>query len=154
MVVLAAGFGGWRYVENRQAAEKSEFESLIKLARSLSFQKKYEEAATQLKNYIDDSPKKEYVFEATIQLGSAYLNWGKYQEALTTFRAADELKGPNPLAATVGIALAAERLGDKATAVESYKKAIEILRLKGDDSFIAQEIRHYEQQISELESQP
>lgn len=154
IVVLAAGFGGWRYIENRQAAEQSEFESLIKLANSLSFQKKYDEAVTQLERYIADAPKKEYKLEATIQLGSIYLNWGKNQEALSAFQAAEGMNGPNPLAPAVGIALAAERLGDKAAAIQAYNRAIIILEPQRNEGYVAEDIRYYQEKVQALENQP
>lgn len=154
IVLIGLVLGGRIYVQNRQQAAEAEFQAVTKLANSLSFQRKYDEAATQLKNYIAESPKKEYEFEATIHLGSVYLNWSKYQEAMTAFRAADELNGPNPLAAAVGIALAAERLGDKATAIQAYNNAIEILEPKRNEGYVAEDITYYQAKVQALEEQP
>lgn len=153
IVLVGLVFGGRMYLQNRQRTAEVEFDVLTKSVNTLTFQKKYDEAVAELNDYIAKAPNQKYKSEAMAQLGSVYLNYGKFPEALSVFQEADKLGGTNKLSSAVGMALAAERLGDKAVAIDAYKKVIELLRPHINEGFVAQDIKQYEAKIQTLEGQ-
>jgi tetratricopeptide (TPR) repeat protein len=140
-----------RYNENRRLAEQAEYEQLVSDVNKLTFAKQYDQATEKLTSFITKSSNKEHQYVAMNQLGTVYLQQGKYQEALDWFQKADQIGIENDPASSLGIAMAAEALGEKPTAINAYQKAIAILQKNDADPFTAEDIKNYENQIKILE---
>lgn len=157
IAALVVGLGAWKYLDiksdQRNKVAEAEFVELTKSVNDLTYKKDYEQATAKLTDYASRTSNQEYKYSALTQLGAVYLNQADYQKALEIFVVAKDIDNQNDLAAVVGIALAAEQLGEKKVAVEAYKAAIEILKIRNNEGYAAQDIKHYESKIKLLEGE-
>jgi len=155
VVLLAAGFGGWRYVANQRAAEaerqRIRFETLVKNTNDLTWKKQYDQAASRVQDYIQSAPNKEFEMRANVQLGTVYLNANQPAAALPAFKRAEALGGSEILAVVSGIALAAELTGDNATAAEAYNRVADLLEPSANEGYNTQTIETYRAKAKALQ---
>lgn len=93
-------------------------------ARELEAQGKIDEANQKLEQALKTGNNDEK-YEYHLQLGLNYRKQKQYDKAITTYQQAAKIKETE--AAYYGLGAAAEAKGDKALAVESYKKALPLL---------------------------
>lgn len=108
-----------------------------------------EEANKKLNEALAQNPGDEAKYELYLQQGVNYQNEGKNNEALAEYRKAEAIKLDFRLAKLIGDVAAI--LGDKALAVDYYKKAIPLI--DPDNPIKDDEKRRLEEKIKELGGQ-
>ena len=89
---------------------------------------KYDEATAILKSFIKKTSSKQQKANAWGLLGTVYLNQKQYADALQAFSEEGKLTATPTPGMYSAIALTAEKQGDKKTALENYKKALDLAK--------------------------
>ncbi len=136
ILLLAVGAGFLvRWLQVQSENQKKEAENInivddrprsVSEAQNLSVQGKYDEARKKIDESLADSSKSsDERYELYIQQGLNYQNQNKHAEALVEYRKAEAIRVDFKVVRL--IAEAAELSGNKALAIEYYKKATPLI---------------------------
>jgi tetratricopeptide (TPR) repeat protein len=139
VVVGASAYGAYKILHKPAPAKqnsttvRNNINELEKQSTSLSGQSKFNAVSKLWEDYLKTKPPQDVLFEVYVQLGNSYLNGAKYDKAKDAFIKAQVAAGKDTPAVVYGLALIAQRTGDKAGAISNYEKAISLTReeLKG-----------------------
>jgi tetratricopeptide (TPR) repeat protein len=124
---------------------KHKFDAVSKQDQRLQGQGNYAEDKKLLSAYINSNPPKPYKYPILLRLGDLAFGEGKYSEAATWYLRANTLH-PNNVHVTVQLAMISEQLGDRASAITYWRKAINLTPpSNGSD------IQQYQEAVQRLE---
>lgn len=155
VAVIALGLGIW-WLQGRQErgnqAERDQqrYNNLVKTNDTLASNRKYDQAAAQLKEYLDTKPPKKFERGAQVLLATNYVNAEKYDEALEWYKKVEQSDGTDKADVVVGMAYAYDAKGDKANAITYFKKAVALAE-KSDDPMANADKKSYLYEIKRLE---
>jgi tetratricopeptide (TPR) repeat protein len=110
-------------------APKEDPNAVLKNVQDKTFAGKDDEAISYLRDEIGKTKSKDNKLSYDMQLGSILESKGDYTAAVEAYKRADAIK--SGFGTTYAIARASEAGGNKTQALESYKKALAMLK-KGD----------------------
>lgn len=154
LVFLLALLASSVYFYRKQNTQLTQYEAdqFQKDITTLQENKKYDEAEDKLNSYINDKNMSSDVKAQLIYaLGTTFVQNKQYDKAVDAFKKSAEVKGSLTFTTAHSIADAAASSGDKTTAIEYYKKTIEIAKTD-DDPYDDQSIEAYERTIKYLQS--
>lgn len=159
IAVLAAALGAgvlaqFLQRQNQQTTQPDEFTltggpplpSAVRDSQNLAASGKVEEANAKIDEALAANPDATTTYELYIQRGINYQNEGKYPEALEQYRKAEAVKQDFKVVRAIGDL--AKQMGDKALAIEYYRKAIELI--SPDHAMRDAEIERLQNKIKEL----
>lgn len=104
-----------------------------------------------LATYINSHPPKQYRYQPLLKLGDLSYDAHQDTQAITYYKAAESANGKVQLQDAIAIAVAAQALGDKSTAIYYYRQAI---KLTPNDPQVANNISDYKAAIKYLGGTP
>lgn len=154
-VALIALVGGVWWFQGRQErgnqAERDQqrYNSLVKTNDTLASNRKYDQAAKELQDYLATKPPKKFERGAQVLLATNYVNAQKYDEALTWYQKVEKQDGKDTADVVVGMAYAYDAKNDKDNAIKYFQKAIALAE-KSDDPMANADKKSYEYEIKRL----
>lgn len=150
VLALAAGLAFSTLNKDNSQAAQDKFNEVNTRSNQAFDQQEYEKAVGIWQDYLKEKPEKEFSYQAHIQLAAAYMNTGQFNEARDNFRLAEKEKDSEQYEVLLGIAQSSEAMGDKQTAIEYYKKVVEVLK-RNVRSFSQQDLQVYQAKLETLE---
>jgi tetratricopeptide (TPR) repeat protein len=143
---LLAGGGVvfWQYKEmlrrNTEAAaadarDKASYDTAFNLLTTDKSRRLYDDAVKAGENYIASAINNQRAAQMYAHIGAVYEQKGDFQQALLVYRQAEAKATEAILAVLTGIGLCAYTLGDKQTALDYNRKAIEFMKATNDKHF-------------------
>lgn len=155
VVVAAAAGGGLRwlqhYKEDKAAGRPEVVQAEVDEAQNVAIDGDFDKAHKTISEALDNPQlSKDSRYALLFQQGITYEGQKKYDEAIASYKEAEAIEATN--AAAEAVARTAEAKGDKALAIEYYKKAIRLVdpnkpNAEGKKDF-------YERSIVNLGGQP
>jgi tetratricopeptide (TPR) repeat protein len=110
-----------------QKASAANYTTVTATAKALDEQNQYATEVKVLNKFLATKPPTQYGYLILCRLGLLELREHMYQVSESDYRRAEVLSGREQLPDIEGIAVVAEASGDKRTAIEYYRKAIQLL---------------------------
>ena len=132
-----------------RSTDQKVFDKTSKEATMALYDGKPATAESEWRTYLGRAFSKEHKYEAWQGIALAQLNQKKYKEAISSYKN-QEKYGQLDISAESGIAVCAEQMNDKKTAVEYYKRVLSDLKKQEDNPGRTMRIHDTEQRIQNL----
>lgn len=134
---------------NQAERDQQRYNSLVRTNDTLASNRKYDQAAKELQDYLATKPPQKFERGARVLLATTYVNAQKYDEALTWYQKVEKQDGKDKADVAVGMAYTYDAKGDKENAIKYFQKAIALAE-KSDDPMANADKKSYEYEIKRL----